>query len=74
MTAGSSEVHIGLEDNVERTTRAHLAYEVDDIEHWRDKIASAGYKISEQPVIPGYDRFHFRDPFGNNIEIIGRAN
>jgi hypothetical protein len=28
--------------------------------------------IKDQPKIPGFDRFHFRDPFGNNIELIQR--
>ena len=58
---------------VERRTRAHVAYEVDDIDGWRKKVAGAGYAIREQPLIPGYDRFQFRDPFGNNIEIIAKA-
>jgi catechol 2,3-dioxygenase-like lactoylglutathione lyase family enzyme len=73
MNAGSFEMHIGLEDNVERTTRAHVAYEVNDINDWRQKVTNAGYAIKDQPLIPGYDRFQFRDPFGNNIEIIAKA-
>ena len=73
MNAGSFELHIGVEDNVERITRAHVAYEVNDINAWRGKVKSAGYAVKEQPAIPGYDRFQFRDPFGNNIEIIGRS-
>src|SRR2546421_5508807 len=64
MNAGSFEVHIGLEDGVIRNTRAHIAYEVDNLGQWRKKVESSGYKITEQPKIPGYDRFHFRDPFG----------
>jgi catechol 2,3-dioxygenase-like lactoylglutathione lyase family enzyme len=72
MHAGKFEMHIGVEDDVERITRAHVAYEVDDIGRWRKKVSAAGYPMKEQPKIPGYDRFHFRDPFGNNLEIIGR--
>jgi catechol 2,3-dioxygenase-like lactoylglutathione lyase family enzyme len=67
MNAGSFELHIGVEDNVERVTRAHIAYEVDNIDAWRAKVRSAGYAMKEQPAIPGYDRFQFRDPFGNNL-------
>jgi catechol 2,3-dioxygenase-like lactoylglutathione lyase family enzyme len=70
MRAGTFEVHIGLEDNVERTTRAHIAYEVDDLAAWRTKVEAAGFPIAEQPKIPGYERFQVRDPFGNNIELI----
>jgi catechol 2,3-dioxygenase-like lactoylglutathione lyase family enzyme len=72
--AGGFETHIGVEENVDRpATRAHLAYEVDDVKSWRKKIEEAGLPIKEQPKIPGYDRFHFRDPFGNNIELIQRT-
>ena len=35
LNAGNFELHIGAEDNVERKTRAHLAYEVTDIAAWR---------------------------------------
>jgi catechol 2,3-dioxygenase-like lactoylglutathione lyase family enzyme len=73
MRAGNFEVHIGLEDGVQRTTRAHIAYEVDAIEPWRAKVIQAAMQITEQPKIPGYDRFHFRDPFGNNTELIQRV-
>ena len=72
LNAGSFEIHIGLED-VDRTTRAHVAYEVKDIVGWRKKVLDAGYKIVEQPKISHFERFHFRDPFGNNVELIERT-
>ena len=73
--AGTFELHIGVEEGHDRkTTRAHMAYEVSDITHWREKVTKAGYKITEQPKIPNHERFHFRDPFGNNIELIQRTN
>jgi catechol 2,3-dioxygenase-like lactoylglutathione lyase family enzyme len=73
LNAGRFELHIGVEDNVERKTRAHLAYEVDDLPAWRMRVIDKGWKITEQPKIPNYERFHFRDPFGNNIELIQRV-
>jgi len=74
MHAGNFEMHIGVEDGVNRSaTRAHVAYEVNDINGWRTKVSNAGYEMVGQPLIPGYDRFQFRDPFGNNIEIIART-
>jgi catechol 2,3-dioxygenase-like lactoylglutathione lyase family enzyme len=73
LNAGPFELHIGVEDNVERKTRAHIAYEVTDILSWRKKITENGWQITEQPKIPNYERFHFRDPFGNNIELIQRV-
>ena len=72
MNAGTFEVHIGLEDGIDRKTRAHVAFEVADLSEWRRKIVAKGWKIEEQPKIPNYERFHFRDPFGNNLELIQR--
>jgi catechol 2,3-dioxygenase-like lactoylglutathione lyase family enzyme len=69
--AGGFEMHLGLEDGVERhKTRAHVAYEVTDLAAWRAKVKAKDWTINEQPLIPGYARFQFRDPFGNNIELI----
>jgi catechol 2,3-dioxygenase-like lactoylglutathione lyase family enzyme len=72
--AGDREMHIGVEENVDkRATRAHVAYEVDNVAAWRKKIESAKLPIKDQPTIPGYERFHFRDPFGNNVELIQKT-
>jgi len=73
LNAGMFEIHIGLEDGVDRAkARAHVAYQVNDVNAWRKKVIDAGHPIKEQPLIPGYDRFQFRDPFGNMIEIMQR--
>jgi|SRR6185437_7796194 len=73
--AGTFEMHIGVEENPHRTaTRAHPAYEVDDVAAWRKKVEAAQLPIKDQPKIPGFERFHFRDPFGNNIELIQRVS
>jgi len=75
LNAGSFELHIGVEDGVDRNeTRAHIALEVTGLGEWRRRIESRGWKIGEQPKIPNYQRFHFRDPFGNNIELIERES
>ena len=72
--AGDREMHIGVEENVDRrATRAHVAYEVTGLAEWRNKIEAARLPIKDQPKIPGYERFHFRDPFGNNVELIQRT-
>jgi catechol 2,3-dioxygenase-like lactoylglutathione lyase family enzyme len=72
--AGDREMHIGVEENVDRrATRAHVAYEVDDVAAWQKKVEQTGLPIKDQPKIPGHERFHFRDPFGNNIELIQRT-
>lgn len=71
LQVGDRQVHVGTEGPVDRTaTKAHLAYEVDDLEAWRTKLQQHGIEIIEGVPIPGYDRFEFRDPFGNRVEFI----
>jgi catechol 2,3-dioxygenase-like lactoylglutathione lyase family enzyme len=70
---GNRELHVAVEDNINRlATRAHIAYEVDDIAEVRKRLTEQGIELMDQPKIVGYDRFHMHDPFGNRIEIIGR--
>jgi catechol 2,3-dioxygenase-like lactoylglutathione lyase family enzyme len=65
------DLHIGIESGVERAnTKVHLAYLVDEIKSWRQKIEAYGLIIKESIPIPDYDRCEFRDPFGNRVEII----
>jgi len=71
LTVGDQQVHVGVEDDVDRhKTKAHLAYQVDDVGAWRARFAEQGVAVAEQPPIPGYARFEIRDPFGNRIEFI----
>lgn len=72
--AGDLQVHIGMEEGVQRSaTKAHLAYQVDDLGAWRTRLQEKGAEILEGAPIPDHDRFEFRDPFGNRIELIQRA-
>ena len=71
---GSLQIHIGVEDGVDRLrTKAHLGFEVDDLESMRALIKSLGLEISEGEPLPGLTRFELRDPFGNRMEFVQRA-
>ena len=68
---GAFQIHNGTEADLDRTkTKAHLAYEVENLAAWREKLLEKGIKILEGIPIPGYDRFEFRDPFGNRVEFL----
>jgi catechol 2,3-dioxygenase-like lactoylglutathione lyase family enzyme len=72
--SGGFQVHVGVETGFERTTtKAHVAYEVKDIEHWREKLIGAGFTVKSNTPIPGFTRIEFRDPFGNRVEFIQRV-
>ena len=71
LQVGDRQVHVGVEDGVDRAaTKAHVAYQVDDVEAWRATLLAEGIEILESVAIPGYERFEFRDPFGYRVEFI----
>lgn len=71
LQVGPQQVHVGVEDGVDRTlTKAHVAYEVDDVAAWRARLTERGIEIGDSAPIPGFERFEFRDPFGNRVELI----
>ena len=64
-------VHVGAEDGVDRAaTKAHVAYEVRHLAAWRRRLERHGLRPLDSVPIPGFDRFEFRDPFGNRVELI----
>ena len=65
------QIHFGTEDGIERLrSKAHVAYQVNDLELWREKLKAVGCKVRAGIQIPGFDRFEFRDPFGNRVEFL----
>ena len=71
LQVGDTEVHVGTEDGFDRlSTKAHLAYWVEDISYWRELLIENNIEILNSVPIPSYERFEFRDPFGNRVEII----
>jgi len=75
VSVGNADVHISIEEGFDRlTTKSHIAYQVEDIDYWKNKLGKENVKISSSIPIPGYERFEFRDPFGNRVEMIQIVN
>lgn len=71
LRVGDHQVHVGTEEaDVRKSTKAHLAYEVTNLSHWRCVLQEQGIEILTSAPISGFDRFEFRDPFGNRVELI----
>ena len=71
LALGDGVLHVVTDDAPDRArSRAHLAYEVDDLGAWRARLVAAGVAIDETVPIPGWARFMLRDPFGNRIELV----
>ena len=69
------QIHFGTEDGIDRSkSKAHIAYLVSDLDGWREKLEATGCSIIDGIPIPGFDRFEFRDPFGNRVEFLERTN
>lgn len=71
LQVGDQAVHVGTEDDVDRNvTKAHIAYQVTELNQWRERLSAAGFTPLDGIPMPGYDRFECRDPFGNRFELI----
>jgi catechol 2,3-dioxygenase-like lactoylglutathione lyase family enzyme len=70
---GAVQIHVGTEDAVDRRrTKAHLAFEVDDLAGVRARIEALGLELHDGDPVPGLARFECRDPFGNRLEFVQR--
>lgn len=75
LKVGDKDVHIGTEDDFDRLkTKAHIAYEVEDISYWKNRLTKENIQILVGVPIPNFERFEFRDPFGNRVEMIQNLN
>ena len=73
LQVGDVQVHVGLEDGVVRAgSRAHVAYEVDSLTEWQERLSRAGIVVEDGESLPDYARREFRDPFGNRVELLAR--
>jgi catechol 2,3-dioxygenase-like lactoylglutathione lyase family enzyme len=70
---GDGELHVGLEEQFTPARKAHPALLVQGLPRLRSALEAAGVQVSEAEPIPGYDRFHVYDPFGNRVELIEKS-
>lgn len=75
LQVGPNQLHVRSEENSSRESSSdHVAYQVDNLKEFKEKVLSYGLEIKESIKIPGMERFEFRDPFGNRIEILELKN
>ena len=64
------EVHLGVEAQFTPAHKAHPAFLVRDLATLRERIETAGYRVTDDVPLQGYNRCHVRDPFGNRLELV----
>ena len=67
---GALQPHLGVDRNFAPATKAHVAFEVADLDAIRDRCQAAGHPVREDGDLPGYARVYIDDPFGNRVEIL----
>ena len=67
---GALKVHLGVDPDFRPATKAHPAFEVDDVRALAAAIAEAGYRVIDDEPLEGYDRVYASDPFGNRLELM----
>jgi catechol 2,3-dioxygenase-like lactoylglutathione lyase family enzyme len=73
LSLAGTEVHVSCEDGINRlATKAHIAYQVSNLEVWRLRFQATGFEVLDGVPIPGFERFETRDPFGNRLELIAK--
>jgi catechol 2,3-dioxygenase-like lactoylglutathione lyase family enzyme len=68
--SGECRLHVGAEPDMRPMKKAHPGLLVTGLARLVARLQSAGVPVSFEPPIPGYDRAHILDPFGNRIELL----
>ena len=67
---GSLKVHLGVEADFHPARKAHPAFLVEDLPSLVAKIAAAGFHVTTDEPLDGYNRVYVDDPFGNRLELM----
>jgi len=71
--SASAEIHLGIDPDFRPAKKAHPALLVDDLQGLADRCTAAGYDVTSDQPLPGYERLYVTDPFGNRIELLRPA-
>lgn len=66
---GVHQIHVGVEADFSPAKKAHPGFAVKNLSVLMDVLESHGYSVVRDEL-PGVQRFHTTDPFGNRIEFL----
>lgn len=67
---GTIDLHMGVEEPFAPAKKAHVAFQVIDLDRIADSLRTAGFMVKPDDRLPGFHRFYTEDPFGNRVEIL----
>jgi catechol 2,3-dioxygenase-like lactoylglutathione lyase family enzyme len=67
---GMFQLHIGVEEPFSPAKKAHPAFVVENIEELKEQLTKKQVHFTEDENLPGANRIHLHDPFGNRLEIL----
>jgi catechol 2,3-dioxygenase-like lactoylglutathione lyase family enzyme len=67
---GPVQIHLGIEEDFRPARKAHPALRCFDYHGLVARLLDARVEVKKDDSIPGVERCHIADPFGNRIELI----
>ena len=71
---GSAQLHVGISQVFSPAEKAHPAFNVRNLDAYRDHLESIGLHPRTEDPLPGANRFYIDDPFGNRLEFLEWIN
>jgi catechol 2,3-dioxygenase-like lactoylglutathione lyase family enzyme len=70
---GPAQIHLGVEEDFRPARKAHPALRCFDYHALVARLRDAQVEVRADDSIPGVERCHIVDPFGNRIELIAES-
>jgi catechol 2,3-dioxygenase-like lactoylglutathione lyase family enzyme len=64
------QLHLGVEQDFRPARKAHPGFRISGLRALADRLGEHGYPATFSDDVPGQDRFHTVDPFGNRLEFL----
>ena len=71
--AGPVTLHLGVEQEFRAARMAHPAFLVSRLAPLVARCEAAGHATVPADELPGFNRVHVHDPFGNRLELMERG-
>ncbi len=66
---GAQELHVGVEEPFVPARKAHPGLVTGDLAGIEARLEAAGLRPTRDTAVPGVERLHVDDPFGNRLEL-----